>query len=166
MTLTLNAFHGTSPGAPLTGGKDPVSSKILECLWVSNSYYLAAQFQDGEVRRLSITLQNPLIITQEDRGSQWAGKSHAKIVAEVMQAAHSGAASFYSVVFPQTVDGMECGDVAAIFERKISNAVPSVDHCVTHIGSRIYDHSVDAWVSDCAFNTDIDAAPECWQLTS
>ena len=44
--MRLTAYHGTGPEEPLVGGQDPVSRHRLTSLWASNSYRLAAQFQD------------------------------------------------------------------------------------------------------------------------
>jgi hypothetical protein len=156
MPTVLTAYHGTAPDAPLVGGKDPVSANTLQALWASNSYYLAAQFQDGEVRKLSVSLENPLII-------HCAGNSvpHAKIVRDAMSkdAEHDG------VIFIDTIDGMEVGDVIAVFGRKLQSSL-SVDHAVKVTGSRIYDHGLDLWVSQGDFTQDVDSLPQraSWDL--
>lgn len=153
MPLTLDAYHGTIPGAPLVGGQDTVSPHTLACLWASNSYYLAAQFQDGEVRRLAITLENPLIIN-------CGGTSvpHAQIVRAAHQDRLRGETTHDGVVFLDTIDGMECGDVVAVFGVQTRTGW-SVDHAARVVGRRAYDDAQDAWISDPGFPQDPDTIP-------
>ena len=80
MTSRIIAYHGTTPDAPLFGGQDPVSSRRLEVLWASDSYDLAAQFQDGQIRKFAIRLSNPAIVSDEDRKTVWNRQGHAAIV--------------------------------------------------------------------------------------
>lgn len=150
MSLSLTAYHGTHPDEPLVGGKNPVSRHTLQALWASNSYFLAAQFQDGEVRKLTITLENPLII---DCGGQ--SVYHAKIVADTM----AQNAGYDGVIFIDTIDGMECGDVVAVFGRPTPSGI-SVDHAVTVIGRRHYDDTLEDWVSLSGFDADVDSLPQ------
>jgi len=154
MPTILDAYHGTIPGAPLVGGQDPVSPHTLACLWASNSYYLAAQFQDGEVRRLRVALHNPLVI---DCG----GKSmpHACIVRQAHQDRLLGHTTHDGVIFLDTIDGMECGDVVAVFGVDTPTGW-SVDHAARVVGRRAYDDSSDAWVSDAGFPDNPDTIPQ------
>lgn len=146
-------FHGTLPGAPLIGGQDPVSSATLEVLWVSDSYDLAAQFQDGEIRKLEVHLENPHIITDEERMERWHGHGHAYIV----RALQAAGGPQDGVIFPETIDGMEYGTVIAIFPRPGPDGLPSVDHAVTLLGCRTYHEHLEDWVSDAGF---LGAMPE------
>ena len=167
MTIILTAFHGTAPGEPLVGGQDPVSNQMLPCLWASNSYFLAAQFQDGEVRKLEISLKDPLVLTEEDRARDFNNAGHAAIVSEVMAQVEAGAASHDGVIFLDTVDGAELGDVAAVFPRRGPGGALGVDHCVTLIGIRSYDHGIAEWVSGPGFTDDVMSLPEVasWEIT-
>ena len=54
--LSLITYHGTAEGEPLVGGQDPVSNQTLECLWVSNSYFLASQSASSRFSVYQITL--------------------------------------------------------------------------------------------------------------
>jgi hypothetical protein len=147
----LVAYHGTAPGAPLIGGPCPVSRRKLDVLWTSNSYFLAAQFQDGEVRKLALRLTNPLIIDEDCRALDWDNRSHAYIVACVAERIAAGTLSHDAVIFTDTVDGMEVGDVIAIFPRKNICGQIGIDHAVRQLGVRYYDQVVDEWVSGPGF---------------
>lgn len=144
--LNFIAYHGTAPGSPLIGGQDCVSSKTLDVLWVSTEYFLAAQFQDGEIRKLHITLENPIIIDDTKRQNTWPDKSHAYIAKDIQ----STSSQYDAVVFPDTVDGMEVGNVIAIFPRQTPNG-PSVEHAVNTFALRYYDDIIDDWVNTLNF---------------
>lgn len=151
--MRLIAYHGTGPEEPLVGGQDPVSRHRLTSLWASNSYRLAAQFQDGEVRKLEITLENPLIVRCDgDR------VHHAKIVREAQYEMLIGESDHDGVVFIDTIDGLECGDVVAVFGKQTDEGL-SVDHAVRQVGRRYYDETLDDWVSDEGFTEDPDDIP-------
>ncbi len=149
--MILTSFHGTHPEAPLVGGQDIVSARQLQVLWASNSYDLAAQFQDGQVRKLAIELQNPLIIDESTRAIDWEGQSMACIVDRVQSCVSARGSDHDGVIFPDTVDGMEVGDVIAVFSRPNSEGVPSVDHAVKLLATREYDDELDDWVSPADF---------------
>lgn len=141
-------YHGTAPGVPLLGVPDPVSSRLLDVLWVANSYDLADQFQDGEVRKLRITLQHPKIITDEDRKRDWPGLGHAFIVDQIKV---MNGAQYDGVIFPDTVDGMEAGDVYAVFPDTDAEGNATLSGRVEHLGCRTYDHEKEEWVPDEGF---------------
>ncbi|MFX4299866.1 GNAT family N-acetyltransferase [Pseudosulfitobacter pseudonitzschiae] len=146
--VTRICYHGTAPGSPLLGAQDPVSRKVLDVLWVGNTYDLAAQFQDGEVRKLRITLQHPKIITDEDRKRDWPGLGHAFIVDQIRATCGD---QYDGVIFPDTIDGMEVGDVYAVFPGVDADGNASLSGRVEHLGSRTYDHEQDEWISDEGF---------------
>ena len=148
MTKRIIAYHGTTPEAPLIGGQDPVSSRTLDVLWASNSYDLAAQFQDGQVRKFAIRLKRPAIVTDEDRATVWNNQGHAAIVDRILTSVLRGDADHDGVIFPDTIDGMEFGDVIAVFPREDEDGERSVDHAVELLGLRTYDEAVEDWVSD------------------
>lgn len=154
--IVRTGYHGTAPGASLVGERDCVSSKVLDVLWMGSTYELAEQFQDGEVRKLRATLNRPKIITEEDRRRDWPGLGHAFIV-EQIRTVHGN--HYDGVIFPDTVDGMEVGDVYAIFSRMNDNGSVSVDHAVKMIGTRWYDEALDSWVSDDGFAAPVPETP-------
>lgn len=150
--ILLTTYHGTAAGAPLVGGKDPVSNRMLEALWVSNSYYLAAQFQDGEVRKLGVALRSPVVISESTRLAIWPDRSHAWIVEEIQSMVENGDLVSDGVIFPDTVDGMEVGDVIAVLGRDNGQGHLSVDHAVETLGIRYYNHEIEEWVSGPGFD--------------
>lgn len=160
MSVTLTAYHGRFRGAPLVGGQDPVSPNTLTSVWASNSYYLAAQFQDGEVLKLEITLEKPLIIRCNGDSVH-----HAKIVQDAHEDVLAGSSDHDGVIFIDTIDGMECGDVVAVFGRQTEHGW-SVDHAVRHVGTRYYDDLLDAWASRGGFAEDVDSLPQSssWEI--
>lgn len=169
MATRLVAFHGTKAGAPLLGGQDPVSHRVLRCLWASNSYFLAAQFQDGEVRKLAIELKCPCIISPEEyaeRRSRGAS-GHAAVVDQLLADIEAGRAFWDAVIFPDTVDGMECGDVIAVFPKTdpFGQDIPAAG--ITLLGTRFYDDDLEDWVSGPGFGDDPFAfeLPHAWDLT-
>lgn len=132
--VVLDAYHGTSPDAPLVGGQDIVSNKRLSVLWAGNTRGMAEQFQDGEIRRLRLKLARPLVLSSERRAELFGNDSHARIAQKVLEARLSGAEDYDGVIFEDTVDGMEVGDVYAIFPID-----GSVDHAVEVVGLLRYD---------------------------
>lgn len=150
--VLLTTYHGTAVGAPLVGGGDIVSNRKLEALWVSNSYHLAAQFQDGEVRKLGVALQRPVVISEMTRETRWPDLSHASIVDEIRSKVEEGELDADGVIFLDTVDGMEVGDVIAVFGRDNGYGQLSVDHAVETLGIRRYDHDIEEWVSGPGFD--------------
>jgi len=148
------AYHGTAPGAPLVGGRDVVSwRQRMTVLWASDSYDLAAQFQDGEIRKLRIDLRAPLIVPDSRRRDDWFGLGHACIVDRVMARVAAGGTFHDGVIFPDTIDGMEVGDVIAVFSRQSRSGALSVRHAVELLGLRTYDEDLDDWVSMPGFDT-------------
>lgn len=147
-SVPFNSYHGTAPGAPLVGASDPVSSKVLDILWVGSTYDMASQFQDGEIRRIIVRLESPLIIDEISRQEDWEGRSHAWIADEVSQSRPD----CDGVIFVDTVDGMEVGDVAAIFPEYGPDSRLTVDHLVKVVGRRTYDEDIDNWVSGPGFD--------------
>ena len=145
------AYHGTSQDTPLVGGKDPVSSRTLEVLWASDALRMAEQFQDGEIRKLEVTLHNPLLLSDEQRLEQFGELGHARIVDQLRQRIAQGQGDWDGVVFLDTCDGMEVADVIAIFPRPDPLGVPSVDHAVRVTGQRTFDEDRDEWVSSYGF---------------
>ena len=151
-TVPILAYHGTAPDAPLVGVHDPVSRRLLEVLWTSTNYWLAAQFQDGEVRKLAITLKTPLILSEEERAQRWYGKSHAYIVDQIAADVRRGVAPHDGIIFPETVDGMEVGDVVVVLPRISETGEPCLEHAVTTLGWRRYDEAQNDWVSSPGFD--------------
>ena len=151
MPSRIIAYHGTTPDAPLFGGQDPVSSRRLEVLWVSDSYDLAAQFQDGQIRKFAIRLSNPAVVSDEDRETIWNRQGHAAIVDRILAAVRRGEAAYDGVIFPDTIDGMEFGDVIAVFPLENEQGDLSLDHAVELLGLRTYDEELEDWVSDAGF---------------
>ena len=137
---TFTAYTGTSEGAPLVGGQDPVSNRKLDVLWAGSTRAMADQFQDGEVRKLRVTLRNPLVIEDEERQAEYGAKSHARIVDRALFDVSFGHASWDGVVFKDTVDGMEVADVIAIFPKD-----GSVDHAVEVTGTVRYTDDGDVY---------------------
>lgn len=133
------AFTGTTPGNPLVGARDIVSNRKLEVLWAGSTLNMADQFHDGEIRKLKITLQNPLIIEDESRESIYGTKGNARIVDEVLFDVRIGKSDWDGVIFLDTVDGMEVADVMAVFPKNAS-----VDHAVQVTGTLTYDSDTGA----------------------
>lgn len=154
---TFVAYVGTSIGAPLLGGQDLVSGKRLEVLWAGSTLAMADQFQDGEIRKLEIRLGNPCLVFGHDRVERFGDLSHARIVAELHDAARRGEVEWDGVVFVDTVDGMEVADVFAVFPRP-GAALPSVVHAVKVIGSKWFDPEIDGWRTTPGFGDPEDLA--------
>lgn len=133
------AFTGTAPGNPLIGAQDPVSTRKLEVLWAGSTLAMADQFQDGEIRKLRVTLKNPLIIEDEFRESVYGKKGHSAIVDEVLAKVSADESHFDGIIFLDTADGMEVADVIAVFPKN-----GSVDHAVEVVGSITYDSDTGA----------------------
>lgn len=149
---TFVAYTGASPDAPLIGGQDPVSQRQLEVLWVGSTLGMAQQFQDGEIRKLRVHLQHPLVLDEESRQEQFDNLSHARIVERLHEQVQAGQAPWDGVIFLDTVDGMEVSDVVAIFPRFDENYQPSVSHAVEVIGKTTFDNDLDDWISTPGFS--------------
>lgn len=148
---TLIAYTGTAVDAPLVGGKDPVSHRILEVLWAGNTLAMAQQFQDGEIKKLQVTLKNPLVLEEGDRRERFGSLSHASIVDKVRMQASQEEGQWDGVVFVDTVDGMEVADVIVVFPQNEPGMPLSVDHAVKIIGTLRFDDEVDDWVTSPGF---------------
>ena len=149
---TFIAYTGTSQGNPLVGGQDLVSQKALTVLWAGSTLAMAQQFQDGEVRKLEVTLQNPLVLDEDARRQQFGKAGHSWIVDRIQEQVLFGAASWDGVVFVDTVDGMEVADVMAVFPN--ADDPLSVDHAVQVIGTLSFDDITDDWVASPGFYDD------------
>lgn len=140
------AYTGTQVDAPLVGGQDVVSSRTLDVLWAGSTLAMAQQFQDGEVRKLSIVLENPLLLDEDLREKNHGKKSHAAIVDSVGKSVACGHAHWDGVVFLDTADGMEVADVVAVFSKN-----GKVDHAVTPMGFTRYHEVEEEWRSTPGF---------------
>jgi ADP-Ribosyltransferase in polyvalent proteins len=146
------AYTGTSQGAPLVGGQDLVSQKLLEVLWAGKDLGMAQQFQDGEIRKLKVTLKNPLVLDEEHRRELFGTLPHARVVDRVREDNENAEKPFDGVVFIDTVDGMEVSDVIAVFPRTNDMGKTSVDHAVQVIGKTTFIDAIDDWVTTPGFH--------------
>ena len=158
MTHEFIAYTGTSVDAPLVGGLDIVSGKTLDVLWTGSTQAMASQFQDGEIRKLRVTLQNPLVIPDEQRQAMCGNLSHAAVARQTLAKVQGGELFYDGIVFEDTVDGMEVADVAVIFPRN-----GSVDHAVKLLGSLTFSDDLDDWVASPGF---YDQPPESISLSA
>lgn len=142
------AYTGTTQDAPLVGGQCPVSNKTLSVLWAGKDPGMAFQFQDGEVRKLKVSLCNPLILSEEGRKELFGKASHARVVEVVEENNKKTENPFDAVIFLDTVDGMEVSDVIAVFGKIKEDGQPSVDHAVKVFAKTTFDEKLDDWVSD------------------
>lgn len=149
---TFVAYTGTSPDAPLVGGQDPVSGRVLEVLWAGSTLGMAQQFQDGEIRKLRVHLKNPLVLDEDARREQFGDLGHARIVDQVYRDTILRKAAWDGVIFKDTVDGMEVSNVMAIFPKDDYRKGPTVSHAVTVIGKTSFDYDEDEWVSTPGFS--------------
>lgn len=97
-------------------------------------------------------LNAPLILGKEERDQRWYGKIHAYIVDQIAADVRAGRRSHDGVIFPDTVDGMEVGDVVVVLPRISGTGEPCLDHAVTTLGWRRYDEMQDDWVSSPGFD--------------
>lgn len=152
------AYTGTCAHAPLIGAQDHVSNRVLNVLWTGSTLGMAQQFQDGEIRKLRVTLNNPLVLDEEQRRAQFGLQSHARIVDHAQKQVTQGQASWDGVVFVDAADGMEVADVIAVFSDPTSHTL-SVAHAVQVIGTLTFDETLDDWVASAGFHWTQDFAP-------
>lgn len=128
-------FRGARVGEGLIGGTDPVggTDRPLEVLWASSSRSQALFFADNELQHLYLAFRRPLVITEVTHETG----SHASIVRRALHEVQRGHADWDCVVFPDTVDGMEVGDVFAVLPRG-GDVNLGVAHAARLVGSVVY----------------------------